>query len=70
MEAAPMMTMTTRTTQILITIPSAMAGVLMIYSAMGAIFTTFSAGQLTAACVSGCVVDRGRGHIGLATVSG
>lgn len=33
---------------------------------MGSIFTSFSAGQLTAACVSGPVVDRGRGHVGLA----
>ena len=35
-------------------------------AAMGAIFTSFSAGQLTAACISGWVVDHGRGHIGLA----
>lgn len=33
---------------------------------MGAIFTSFSAGQLTFAVLSGPVVDGGRGHIGLA----
>lgn len=33
---------------------------------MGAIFTSFSIGQLTFACLSGPVVDRGAGHTGLA----
>jgi MFS family permease len=33
---------------------------------MGAIFTSFSAGQLTFACLSGPAVDKGTGHTGLA----
>ena len=33
---------------------------------MGAIFTSFSVGQLTFAVLSGPVVDGGRGHLGLA----
>ena len=32
---------------------------------MGAIFTSFSVGQLTFACLSGPSVDRGNGHAGL-----
>lgn len=33
---------------------------------MGAIFTSFSIGQLAFACLSGPVVDKGAGHVGLA----